>query len=173
MDITAMNPAAVDSTSAAGHHSGRVPTFVQTAAKALGMSGSDVLSALESGKSLSDLAKQRNVSVDSLSSALKADAPANLQNSPNIDQAISSLVNRQGLGRHRHADASPAAATATQASQSDTLTALSSLLGSDPTSLLQQLQSGTSLSDLLSAQGVSMDSLSSQLEKGLLIDIKG
>ena len=172
MDITAMNSAAVNSTSSvgAGHHGGRVPTFVQTAAKALGMSGSDVLSALESGKSLADLAKQQNVSVDSLSAALKADAPANLQNSPNIDQGISSLVNRQGLGGHRHAEASPGTASG---AQSDTLTALSNLLGSDPSSLLQQLQSGTSLSDLLSAKGVSMDTLSSQLQKGLLIDTKG
>jgi hypothetical protein len=55
-------------------------------------------------------------------------------------------------------------------SQNETLTALSNLLGSDPSSLLQQLQSGTSLSDLLSAQGVSMDALSSQLQNGLLID---
>lgn len=172
MDISATVSASVSSASAAGgghHHGGRIPGFVQTAAKALGMSGPDVMAALKSGKSLADLAKQQNVSVDSLSAALKASAPQSLQNSGNIDQAVSSLVNRQGLGGHRHAD-SAAAPAPVAGSQSDTLTALSSLLGSDPSSLLQQLQSGTSLSDLLSAQGVSMDTLSSQLQKGLLID---
>ena len=46
---------------------------------------------------------------------------------------------------------------------------MSALLGSDPSSLLQQLQSGTSLSDLLSAQGVGMGALSGQLQKGRLI----
>ena len=55
------------------------PGFVQTAAEALG--SSDVMTALKSGKSLADLVKQQNVSVDSLSAALKADAPQNLQNS--------------------------------------------------------------------------------------------
>jgi lambda repressor-like predicted transcriptional regulator len=171
MDVSAMTSATVNSASGAGggHRGGRIPGFVQTAAKALGMSGSDVMSALKSGKSLADLAKQRNVSVDSLSAALKANAPQSMQNSGNVDQAVSALVNRQGLGGHRHVDAGSGAASVS-GSQNETLTALSNLLGSDPSSLLQQLQSGTSLSDLLSAQGVSMDALSSQLQKGLLID---
>ncbi|WP_218974304.1 hypothetical protein, partial [Streptomyces sp. NP160] len=56
--------------------------------------------------------------------------------------------------------------------QQSTLVALSDLLGTDAGWLLGQLQSGTDLTDLLSAKGVTLDQLSSKLEEGLLIDTR-
>ncbi len=48
------------------------------AAKALGMTAADLHTAMESGKSLADVAKEKNVSVDSVVSAMVAAAEADL-----------------------------------------------------------------------------------------------
>jgi hypothetical protein len=168
MDISAITSATVNAAAATGSGA-RTPPFVQTAAKALGMSSSDVLAALKSGKSLADLAQQQNVPVDTLTGALAAAAP---QGSSDVDQRVNDLVNRHGLGGHHHAGAARAASGA-DGSATQTLSALSQLLGTDPSSLVQQLQSGTSLSDMLTAKGVNLVTLSSQLQKGLLVDTQG
>ncbi len=47
---------------------------------------------------------------------------------------------------------------------------LSKLLGTDSSTLKDQLTGGTSLSDLLSNAGVSMSSLAGVLQNGLLVD---
>jgi lambda repressor-like predicted transcriptional regulator len=157
------------------------PRYVQTAAKALGMNPADVMSALKSGKSLADLAKQQNVSVSDLTAALKAGAPKDVQGSSNVDAMMQKLVNQQGIAPHGHhghggtgAPSATGALTGTLTDdQQSTLTALSGLLGTDSNSLLTQLQSGTSLASLLDAKGVSTDALAASLQKGLLIDTQG
>jgi lambda repressor-like predicted transcriptional regulator len=161
----------------------RPPRYVQTAAKALGMDPADVMSALKSGKSLADLAQQQGVSTDALTTALKADAPKDLQGSSGLDAAMQKLVNQQGVrtphGHHGHGapSADPSATGALTgtltADQQSTLSTLSGLLGTDSSSLLSQLQSGTSLASLLDSKGVSSATLAASLQKGLLIDAKG
>ncbi|WP_233149745.1 hypothetical protein, partial [Kineosporia sp. A_224] len=54
--------------------------------------------------------------------------------------------------------------------QSTTLDSLASLLGTDSTSLLDELRSGTSLSDLVASKGVDSGALANVLENGLLYD---
>jgi len=58
------------------------------------------------------------------------------------------------------------------ASQQKTLDSLSSLLGTDSSSLLTSLQSGTSLASLVSSKGVDSSKLASVLQDGLLVDTK-
>ena len=168
-------------TATSGTQQTRTPRYVQTAAKALGMDPADALSALKSGKSLADLAKQQGVSTTTLTSALKADAPKDVQGSSGVDAMMQKLVNRQGVTGHHghHGHGAPSASSATgavtgtpTADQQSTLSTLSGLLGTDSTSLLSQLQSGTSLASLLDNKGVSTDTLAASLQKGLLIDAK-
>jgi lambda repressor-like predicted transcriptional regulator len=161
----------------------RTPRYVQTAAKALGMDVSDVMSALKSGKSLADLATQQGVSTTDLASALKADAPQDVQGSSGIDAMMQALISQQGVGgpgHHGHGGPPPSSASSATgaltgtltADQQSTLSALSGLLGTDSSSLLSQLQSGASLASLLDDKGVSTDTLAASLQKGLLIDAK-
>lgn len=170
-------------TATSGTQQTRTPRYVQTAAKALGMDPADVMSALKSGKSLAFLAKQQGVSTDALTTALKADAPKDVQGSSGIDAMMQKLINQQGVsaprGHHGHgAPSSAPSATGVltgtlTADQQSTLSTLSGLLGTDSSSLLSQLQSGTSLASLLDDKGVSTDTLAASLQKGLLIDTLG
>lgn len=152
--LSTTSAAALTPTSATGQF--RAPRYVQAAAKVLGMNTSDVMNALKSGKSLADLAKQQGVSTDALTSALKADAPKDVQGSPDTDAMLQKLVNQQGMRGHHghHAQGAPSAAASSAtgaltgtltADQQSTLSTLSGLLGTDSSSLLSELQSGTSL----------------------------
>lgn len=184
MSISPLGTASAASITAnSGTQHTRAPRYVQTAAKALGMDPDGVMSALKSGKSLAALAKQQGVSTDALTTALKADAPKDLQGSARLDAMMQKLVNQQGVGTHHghHGHAAPSsdpsatgALTGTLTTdQQSTLSTLSGLLGTDSSSLLSQLQSGTSLASLLDSKGVSSDTLAASLQKGLLIDAKG
>lgn len=183
MSISLGTTSAASPAATSGPQQTRTPRYVQTAAKALGMDPADVMSALTSGKSLADLAKQQGVSTDALTTALKADAPAKARGSSGIDARLQKLVDQQGLGvhhgHHGHGarSAGPAATGALTgtltADQQSTLSTLSGLIGTDSSSLLSQLQSGTSLASLLDDKGVSTDTLAASLQKGLLIDTSG
>ncbi len=60
MSISPLSMASTASlTAASAARQTRTPRYVQIAAKALGMDPADVMTALKSGKSLADLAKQR------------------------------------------------------------------------------------------------------------------
>lgn len=52
------------------------------------------------------------------------------------------------------------------------LDSLSSLLGTDSNSLLDELQSGASLSDLVKDKGIDTSTLANVLQNGLLVDTK-
>jgi hypothetical protein len=58
------------------------------------------------------------------------------------------------------------------ASQQKTLDSLSSLLGTDSSSLLSSLQSGTSLADLIAGKGLDSSKLAAVLQDGLMVDTK-
>ena len=53
-------------------HGGMLKAGMDAAAKALGMSNTDLQAALKSGQSLSDLAKSKGVSLDTLTAAISA-----------------------------------------------------------------------------------------------------
>jgi lambda repressor-like predicted transcriptional regulator len=152
------------------------------AAKALGMSKDDLMSELQSGKSLDDVAKEKGVSQDTLDAAVKAALPPRVQSSADVDDIVSKITSQVGPPQGPQGPPPGAASSGSgdtssgvygstlTADQSSTLDALSSLLGTDSTSLLSDLQSGTSLSDLLSSSNVDLSTIAGIMQNGLLID---
>jgi len=147
------------------HHDGAA---LQNAAKALGMDVKQVVSALQGGKSLDDLAQKQGVSHDDLVAAIKAGLPQRLQQSDRADQIAESIATRTGPPPRAQAaddDATSAQAvtgvlgSSLNVTQKATLDGLSSLLGTTSQDLLSSLQSGTSLADLVDAKGVDRGSL--------------
>lgn len=156
-----------------GTATSRVPGHVEAAAEVLGLSTDDVMEALSEGSSLADLAEEQGVSRDDLVAALVADAPADLQEMDGVEDMVSALVDQEGLGGP--AGPPPGGSSGVwgetlTSDQSDTLDQIASLLGTDSSSLLDQLYSGTSLADLLSDAGVSSSDLAAVVQSGLLID---
>jgi hypothetical protein len=82
-----------------GHPPGPPPPIMaglDAAAKYLGLTDAQLRTRLESGKSLADVAKERNKSVDGLKSAIEAAVTSELHSH------IDDLVNGKLRGRHRH-----------------------------------------------------------------------
>jgi lambda repressor-like predicted transcriptional regulator len=147
-------------------------TMMANVAKLLGMSVSDLKSKLESGSSLSDVAKQRGVSQDQLlqtiQSSLKAQDPNAIASSLNV--AAQRIAGHHGHhGHHGGGSTTPAAA---DTSSTTTLNSLASALGMNSSDLVSELKAGTPLSDIGQQQGVSSNDLTNLLGKGLLADIK-
>lgn len=155
------------------------------AAKALGLSTSELAGQLQDGKSLADVAEAQGVSRDDLTSALKAGLPADRASSANTDDAINSLIDRVGLRQGPPPPPPPPSSDSSTGSsvtgllsgslttdQKDTLDSLSSLLDTDSESLMKQLQSGTKLSDLAKEAGIDATTLSSVVQDGLLFDTR-
>lgn len=170
---TTTSSTATTSAAPSGTPTSRVPGHITAAAEVLGLSTDDVQQALAGGSSLADLAEQQGVSRDDLVSALVAAAPADIQSSDDVEDMVGSLVDQKGLAGP--AGPPPGGSSGVwgetlTSSQQDTLDSLSSLLGTSSSSLLGQLYSGTSLSDLLSDGGVSLKDLAGVVQDGLLID---
>ncbi|SDJ48809.1 hypothetical protein SAMN05444157_3612 [Frankineae bacterium MT45] len=173
--------AALTSSSLLGADSSSRPKGpLDVAANLFGMSKSDLTSELKSGKSLSDIAKEKGISEDDLESALAKNDPSDASDADKLSRA-KDIASRVGLperpqGPHGPppSDASQSTSSSSNSSSSSSgsslLDELSSLLKTDPTTLTNQLKSGTSLSDLLSSSGVSLSSLASTLQQGLLYD---
>ncbi len=155
-----------------------VPGHIAAAAEVLGMSTDEITEALSSGSSLADLAEEQGVSRDDLVAALVADAPQDMQAIGDIDSIIGNLVDQTGMGPAGGMPPAPPAAPSSTgvfgdsltSVQQDTVDALSDLIGTDSTSLLESLRSGTSLTDLLTDAGVSVADLAGVFEDGILID---
>lgn len=169
---------------------------LKVAAGALGMDQEDVLSALQSGKSLDDLASEQGVSHDDLVTALVAGMPPELKNSDQATQIAEKIAGTKGV-EGVQPSAGPGGAGGIQGGgpgprplgpppgeatgvlggsltgdQAKTVDALASLLGTDSSSLLDQLRSGTSLADLVSGSSVTSSALAQVLQDGLLFDQK-
>ncbi len=150
--------------------------YLETAAEALGMDVEDVMSALEDGASLADLAEEQGVSIDDLTEALAADAPEHMQSADNFDEMIDNLVNQVGFGGPGGSVPPPGSTGALGESlttaQEDALSSIASALDMDSDSLVAQLKSGASLADLLAAaqDASSSSSLAAAVEDALLID---
>lgn len=163
-----------------GRHGDR--GLLQSAAKALGMSVDDVRSQLQGGKSLADLAQDKGVSREDLLSALKQDAPQRMKDSGNLDQMLTTAIDRKGPplgprgaggpdhdGDHTGGVLSGGSLSAAKQSTLDTL---SSLLAVSSSELTASLQSGARLGDLLQAKGVDLSTLAASLEKGVIVDVQ-
>ncbi|WP_448629737.1 hypothetical protein [Cellulomonas soli] len=90
--------AAISSTSTSTSGAGRsgAPGHVQTAAQTLGLSTDEVMSALDQGQTLADLAEAQGVPRDDLVAALVADAPDAVAASGDVESFVSSLVDGTG-----------------------------------------------------------------------------
>lgn len=189
---------ALSAVTGAGHGRHRGVGPLEDAATALGMSAQDVLSALEDGRSLDDLAADQGMSHDDLVSTMKASMTADLRGSDRADAILERITTTKGVDALRPPQGArgPGGAggpggpggppptgpppddegtgvfgsSGLTGSQQETLTSLASLLGTDSASLLDSLQSGTSLSDLVKDAGVESGSLASVLQTGLLYD---
>jgi len=167
----------------------------------LGLSKDEITSALKSGKSLDDLATSQGVSHDDLISALKAGMPDDAAQRTDADQAVEALAATPGLHRPSGIDG-PGGGGGTGGSsttggfgsaarvsglrggvsgvlggsltpeQQQTLTEVSSLLGSDPASLMDSLRQGTSLADLVHDKGLDSSALANVIQDGLLVDTR-
>lgn len=150
-----------------------VPKHVEAAAEALGMSTDEVVEALTDGSSLADLAEEQGVAREDLVQALVAAAPEDLRALDGVEQMTEQLVDAQGLpgpAGPPPAGSSGVWGASMTSSQEDALASVAELVGVDASTLVDQLRSGTTLADLLSDAGVSLDDLAGALEDGFLID---
>jgi hypothetical protein len=162
---------------------------MDAAAKALGMSASDLRAALQSGQSLATIAKSKGVSQDALTAAM---ATAIEQANPNIsaDQATrvaTAIATRtppasgqppSGPPPDQGASSSdPTAAVGTPATSghhhrhrhimSAAMDTAAKTLGTTTSDLMTQLQSGKSLASIASAKGVSQTDLVKDISTAL------
>jgi lambda repressor-like predicted transcriptional regulator len=165
-------------------------TVVSSAAQALGMNVQDVQTALQNGSSLADLAQQQGVSSDALVSAVAQGiqslgaSTGGLPGAPDVTQMAQRIVDRKGgIGGHHHhrasgggsdpdgdGDVDKGSGSDSDSSSSSPFAIVSNALGMSQNDLLAALESGTSLTDLLTQNGVTQQSLASALGGGGLID---
>jgi uncharacterized protein YidB (DUF937 family) len=149
---------------------------MDAAATALGMSASDLRTALQSGQSLASIASSTGISQSTLTAAM---ASAIEQANPSIsaDQATkvataiatrTPQAGQQSAQSGASSDASQAAAGTTATgghhhhhhhAMSTAMDATAQLLGTTTSDLATSLQSGQSLSQIASSKGVSQDDL--------------
>jgi uncharacterized protein YidB (DUF937 family) len=148
---------------------------MDAAAKLLGMSVSDLRSALQSGKSLADIASSKGISQDKLTAAMAA---AIQQANPSISSEQATKVATAIATRTPPAGGPPPDATqgtdSTQSASGTTATqghhhrhhaggaamdAAAKALGMSTTDLMSSLQSGQSLASIAKTKGVSQDDL--------------
>lgn len=140
----------------------------------LGISADDLKKETRSGKSLSDIAEEHGVSRSTLLDAVKKTLATNKpEGAPEIDfdKMANDIIDRvPGQGHHGPPPPPPVQ------SSDEQLSNLAELLGIDSTTLTEQLQSGTSLSQIISnsssSSNISTNDILDLLGKGLLVDHK-
>ena len=192
MNITVnASSSAMGSVGAAGGHRPPPPPGgggpMKAASEKLGISEDDLADELQSGKSLADVANEQGVSTEDLAAALRADMPKGMAAGSKADEIVSKMINEKGGPKPPHGPPPSAGGFAASkldgstsgvfgssmtTGQQNTLNTLSSLLGTDSSSLLNSLKSGSSLSDLVSSKGIGSEQLASVLQDGLLVDTK-
>jgi hypothetical protein len=150
-------------------------TAMAPVADELGMTGDELRDALRAGSTLDQLASAKGVSHQDLVSAITkglqdarpAGAPAGVDLSK-MAEDIASGVRGPGHhgGHHHHAQRAASGAVDPSAN----LNALADLVGVDATALRDGLQQGTSLSDILSANGVDESQLAQKFLPGTVVD---
>jgi hypothetical protein len=133
---------------------GKIKAAMQAAAQTLGLSDDDLKTQLQSGKSLADVAQTQCVSTDDLESAMTSAIGSSSSTSASSSTSststlVANLVNRKGGGHgghhHHHAPAAtdPTSSTdSTDPTVQNNLQTLATALGTDPSDLMSQLQSG-------------------------------
>jgi hypothetical protein len=140
------------------------------------MDATSIMSRVASGKSLNDLADSQGVSRNDLVAALKAGMPTRMASSVDADSIVQQIAGQKGLP-------GPPPAFGTSAptgvmgggmtsGQQSLLDAISKVLGTDSSSLMQSLLDGGNLSSMLQDKGVDPDSFAGILQQSLLFDAR-
>ena len=149
-------------------------------AKTLGMSTDHLKSALQSGKSLKDLANEKNVAHEDLIATIKTAMPTDRVNATdNADgtQLAARIVGRAGTQGPppgvppKAVDGKATANAKATAVSGSTLNAVSSLLTGQDSTALTSITSSKQLIDFLQHQGVDLTSLRNVLNSGSLVDV--
>lgn len=179
-----MNISAISGTGCAGSMQ-RPPQLdpqqlLSPVADALGMSVSDVQSAMKDGATLQQLASAKGVSESELLDAVKdglvaarPEGAPSIEGTSRLDEMAAAIVSGRGPGGAR-GPAGPPPPPPNGANQADdqTLSDVASLLDMSTDDLLQSLLDGTSLRDLADQQGVSFASLRDAVGTGMVYDSK-
>jgi hypothetical protein len=157
-------------------HQGPGPGPFDSVSSLLDMSVDDIASAVRSGTSLDDLAKDKGVSHDDLVAALKAGAPQELQGTSQLDGIVAQIASATGTDRPTGPPPPPPPSGVMSGSltsgQQSTLDALSSLLDMSSDDLQSSLQSGTSLVGLLQDKGIDLSDVAGALQSGFMVDVR-
>lgn len=149
---------------------------MDAAAKLLGMSASDLRSALQSGQSLADIASSKGIGQDALTAAM---ATAIQQANPNVSaeqatKVATAIATRKPPAGGQQPEAAQAAdgtqgTTGTAATQGHhhhhhhaggaAMDAAAKTVGMSVTDLMSSMQSGQSLASIAKSKGVSQDDL--------------
>lgn len=176
--IDSVNGGQSSASSAATQGPGAVwQQVLQSAGSVLGMSTSDLTTALRSGQSLAQIAQQKGVSQSDLTTAVTKALNTAQQNGATLPADASTMaqqiVSQTGgaSGHHHHHHHHGGGSADGSSSSSDTsgdsmLSSISSALGMQPTDLLQALVGGTSLQSLAQQNGVSEQSLEDLVSGG-------
>lgn len=160
----------------------KVPGHFEAVSELLGESAEDLAAKVAGGQSLADIATEKGVSSEDLLSALEENAPDDLKASGNLREIVTQIAEQSGpMGPGGPGGPGgpppgppPSGATGTTtgtltSTQQDTLDTLSSLLEMDSDDVLTELQSGTSLTDLLAEHDVDITELASKLQSNLQV----
>jgi uncharacterized protein YidB (DUF937 family) len=127
---------------------------------AFGLSASQLSQDLRSGSTLSSLASQAGVSNSDLISSIEKDLAANApQGAPALSStqltqmATSIATGSAPSGTPWSSDSTASSPSGSGVSAQSNLSSLASVLGTDPTTLLEQLTAGQDLSSVLSGRG--------------------
>jgi hypothetical protein len=155
---------------------------IDAAAKYLGLTQKQLFDQLSSGKSLADIAGDKNKSVDGLKSAITNSVKGDLDSAvkagkltqtqennllSRLGNRLDNLVNRKGLP----AGPGPKFLFHARGPIHDGLDAAASYLGMNDKQLVQQLQSGKSLADIAGDKNKSVDGLKSAIKNSVKSDL--
>lgn len=172
--------------SAVGHYSNEAPPahdphkLLSPTAQLFSMSVAQLQAATRSGVSLESIASERGVKrvelVDALKEGLVAARPngaPDISGTSRFDRLADSIATRSSPARgDEPATQAPPPPTTGPANSNGQLDALASLLDMSRKELVDSMLEGQSLQALAEQNGVSFDSLRSELERGLLLDMR-
>ena len=140
-------------------------TLLSGVADLLGTTTDDVITSLQGGESLNDLASAKGVSRDDLLATIKQGHQSGTGQATDLDAMSAKLAGRKGLGthRHHHGGGMQAGGESLQQRVAD----LSSALGVSNDELVQALQNGLASSGSGATAGYGV---SASLLQGLQID---
>jgi hypothetical protein len=124
---------------------------LQAAADALGLSLKDLAKELRDGKTIAEVANEKNVDVNTVIDKMVAAAVANGRDETEARDAITKFVNEGRPDRHRH----PRVRHALRIE----LDAAAQALGMEPSALRQELKDGKTIADVAKEKGVDVNTV--------------